>query len=90
MAYRFNVPPGWPVPQGWVPPPNWQSPPEWPRAPYGWQWWVEAEPTSAAVPSPPLAPAPPVAVVASAPGSAERRHAVGVGAGVGLLVGHGP
>jgi hypothetical protein len=53
MAYRFNVPPGWPVGPGWAPPENWQAPPDWPSAPPGWQWWVAAEPPPAAMPAPP-------------------------------------
>ncbi|WP_197034704.1 DUF4041 domain-containing protein [Glycomyces sp. NRRL B-16210] len=67
MAYRFNVPPGWPVPPGWTPPANWKSPPDWPRAPHGWQWWVEADPTPA--PEPSLSPGP-VASAEPMPGEA--------------------
>jgi hypothetical protein len=65
MAYRFNVPPGWPVRPGWTPPANWQAPPEWPSAPPDWQWWVAAEPTPPVplpTPAPPTpAPPPPIA-----------------------------
>jgi Domain of unknown function (DUF4429) len=40
MAYRFQVPPGWPTPPpGWTPPEGWVPDPSWPAAPAGWQFW---------------------------------------------------
>ena len=44
MSGRFNPPPGWPVRQDWRPSPDWQPDPTWPRAPDGWQFWLDDKP----------------------------------------------
>lgn len=46
---RLNWPAVWPQPpKGWTPPPGWKPDPSWPRAPRGWQLWLDDHTTGPA------------------------------------------
>ena len=53
MGHRFSTPPNWPAPPtGWTPPSGWVPDPSWGPAPSDWQFWIDDDAATAAVPAP--------------------------------------